>query len=906
MTLSQPQFTDPLTDAEQRVLELMARGLSDKEIAAELYISPMTVRGDHKQHIYDKLGLQSPNRNKKHALLRANEMGLLGGESDQLSPLEQLLSLPIRSEHNLPTDLTPFVGREVEIAEVARLIDDPDHRLITILASGGMGKTRIAIEIARHYIGQFRDGVFLVSLQSLSDPENIASEIASSVDFSLQRGDAKQQVLQFLANKHMLLVFDNFEHLLDGTSILADIMSRASDVTMLVSSRERLHLSAETVYALPQMACPMDILQDLLKFDAVRLLIQSAQHIKTDWQLTDDNLVDVFRITQLTQGMPLGILLAMSWLDMMPIAEIADEIQCDIDFLSADLRDLPDRHQSVRAIFNGTWNRLSEPEQSALAKISIFRGGFTREALQTVTGANLRVLHSLTNKSLIQMDETGRYSIHELLRQFAEEQFNQRDDVDDARDAHMRYYAAWYIREGSSERVTGPDRLKVINLLDRDFENIQLMWARAQELEALDLIIDVLSSVSLFRGNTPRQSKPNAKLISDLMAYLQTQPSWNEAQERLYMHVCGRYQPNVHDISGAEHESNIQRGLVIAEKYGELKRISEFKSALSRRAVNQKDDETAKRLYEEALSVAYRLNDYRAITVALMARGYYLILAEGDLQNGGIANSLEIMQHAQQNGDLGMMSHMAFNLALPYHVLDEWTEARKWADEALKLSKNADDHEKQFDVFLFLQYYNIVFMNFAEVKLYTQYMKELAQYRNVVIKNWLVNFREGLSHFIQGRYSIALDLMMPWYVYRKKVGNPDGLNGAARWKALCDSQLGNFSECITDLIYIVPYDLKFSWNSHLIIDCMIFLPMLQDQGDDRRSVELIAMFHEHPKALPISNQHPYVVELEAQLQNRLDEDTYQLAWGRGAQLDPMVVALALMEKFTAIYGKSAS
>ncbi len=220
-----------------------------------------------------------------------------------------------------------------------------------------------------------------------------------------QRRSAKQQVLDYLQQKRMLLLLDNFEHLVAGITFIADILNTAPIVQLLVTSRERLQLQEEQVYPIEGLSFPDKVVEDGVEdvevYTAVQLFLQSVQRVQPDFALQRSDLPHMAHICQLVGGMPLGIELAAGWLNMLPLAEIASEMQQSSDFLETELRDVPQRHRSIRIVFEASWQRLTLDEQVVFPQLSVFHGGFTRPAAQVVTGASLRLLGRLVSKSLL-------------------------------------------------------------------------------------------------------------------------------------------------------------------------------------------------------------------------------------------------------------------------------------------------------------------------------------------------------------------------------------------------------------------------------------------------------------------------------------------------------------------------
>lgn len=402
-------------------------------------------------------------------------------------------------KNNLPHQPTPFVGRETEITEVLRLLNDHDTRLVTLLAPGGMGKTRLALEVAAQFLipaitspAGLRNtvqGVYFVNLAPLTVTDRIVAVIAEAVGFQFYPGgEPKQQLLDYLREKTLLLILDNFEHLLDGVEIVGEILQTAAGVTLLATSRQRLNLRGETLYTLDGMDFPdWETPEDALQYSAVKLFMGSARRVNPGFDLHADDLRYVARICRLVQGMPLGIELAASWIDALTLHEIADEIEKSLDFLETDLRDMPERHRSLRAVFDYSWNLLTDEERKIFVPLAVFRGGFSRDAAHVVVGATLRQLTALVNKSLLKRDpESGDYSVHEMLRQYAEEKLESSGEANTVHAAHSRYYIEALI--GRTADLEGKDQLGAFKIADREVENGQMAWLWALTHHHFDLI----------------------------------------------------------------------------------------------------------------------------------------------------------------------------------------------------------------------------------------------------------------------------------------------------------------------------------------------------------------------------------------------------------------------------------
>jgi predicted ATPase/tetratricopeptide (TPR) repeat protein len=356
-----------------------------------------------------------------------------------------------------------------------------------------MGKTRLSLEAAARaaQTDQFTAGAYFVPLAGLTAADGIVSAIGQAIQFrAYSTGDPKTQLIDHLRPKAMLLVLDNFEHLLEGAELLSDILQAASGVKIIVTSRARLNLQEETVYRLEGMDfADWPNLVEALKDSVVKLFLQSAQRVEPEFELQPGDLGPLAKICRQLQGMPLGIILAATWVNVLSIEEIAVEIGRSLDFLETQQQNVPSRQRSLRSVFDYSWSLLSEDEREVMAKLSIFRGGFTRDAVQAVTGTSLRGLAALVNKSMLRRDPTGRYEIHELLRQYCQDRLESMPAVQVGLvNCHQDYYMGLLAHHGpdlSTER-----QLDTAALLKADLDNIDVAWesfiAQAQD-ETIDL-----------------------------------------------------------------------------------------------------------------------------------------------------------------------------------------------------------------------------------------------------------------------------------------------------------------------------------------------------------------------------------------------------------------------------------
>ena len=381
--------------------------------------------------------------------------------------------------NNLPTQLTPFIGRETELSTLKTLLTNAHNRLITLVAPGGMGKTRLALEVAEQIHLAYPQGIYFVALDRISPAERVAAAVAVALADVLpislaSQEDPQTRIVDYLRDKQVLLVLDNFEHVLEGALLAPAILAAAPRVQILATSRVKLNLTGEATFTLQGLRLDEAALE---KNSALQLFAQSARRIRPHFELAGDVLPAVTRICRLVEGMPLAIELAAAWIDTLSVDEIAAEIDKGIDILETEKRDVTTRQRSVRAVIESSWHQVDATTQDLLKRLSVFRGGVTRAAAQEAAGATLRGLSQLVDKALLRRDpDTGRYRLHELLRQYAAEQLALSADLERlAHETHARYFADFM----SACELRLHDRRQKAALfeIEADIDNIRQAWA---------------------------------------------------------------------------------------------------------------------------------------------------------------------------------------------------------------------------------------------------------------------------------------------------------------------------------------------------------------------------------------------------------------------------------------------
>jgi predicted ATPase/Tfp pilus assembly protein PilF/predicted Ser/Thr protein kinase len=525
--------------------------------------------------------------------------------------------------HNLPVQNTPFIGRDDELVEITKLLQAPETRLLTLLGPGGIGKTRLSLEVARQQFDHFANGVYFVPLAPHDSPDLIVPALAEALKFSFYGAESpRDQILNFLREKQLLLVMDNFEHLTSGASLIADILQAAPGIKVIASSRERLRLQSEWVYEVYGMKCPEAVISDDMNdYSAVKLFLQSARRVQPGFELNDGNCQDIGKITRMVEGLPLGIELAAAWLETLSPSEIVDEIERSLDFLETDLRDVPERQRSIRAVFEYSWNLLTNDERDAFTKLSVFRDGFTRHAGEKVAAASLRALTTLVNKSLLRRAPDGRYHVHELLRQYALEHLRASGELyEPTLDQHLAYYTA-FVKQRESE-VTGQNQRTALNEIDIEIENIRAAWGWAVERRKYAELNQILEPLNVFYVALGRFNE-GAELFSSLEEKLRAESPNDLLTWRTHMRLgwmygrMGRYE---------EGKTCIRRSLEVFRRLDDKMEIVESLIGLCYIAMMQGDYDDSVRYGDEALKLAEEMGSRQLINMIWAHQGYLAYL----------------------------------------------------------------------------------------------------------------------------------------------------------------------------------------------------------------------------------------------------------------------------------------
>jgi predicted ATPase/class 3 adenylate cyclase len=409
-----------------------------------------------------------------------------------------------RYKHNLPRQLTSFVGREREVSEVKELL--AGSRLLTLLGPGGTGKTRLMLQVGADVIDTYPDGVWLVELASLSDPEQLTSRVASVFNIQDQPGRTPLELLtNYLRNKDSLLLIDNVEHLVEESAILVEhLLLNCPKLKFLVTGREGLFIGGETTLQIPSLSLPVGefTAEVVCSSEAVQLFYERAQAVQPSFEVDDGNAPAVAEICRRLDGIPLALELAASKLRLLSVEQIAERLNDRFQLLTGGRRTALPRQQTLAALIDWSWNLLEAHEQTSLRRLSVFSGGWTLEAAEYVAGLDgidtFSAIDQLVNKSLViaeqQEDNRFRHRMLESIHQYARIKLLEAGEVERVRDRHAEYYANFAIR--ASEALMGADMLQWLGPVFQEIDNARS--ARDWALEGrLDLTVHMLGAIFL-------------------------------------------------------------------------------------------------------------------------------------------------------------------------------------------------------------------------------------------------------------------------------------------------------------------------------------------------------------------------------------------------------------------------
>lgn len=622
--------------------------------------------------------------------VRVLQIGREGELPDELPPLQPLLAT---HPTNLPDEPTPFIGREGEIEELTRLLREPQVRLVTLTGPGGTGKTRLALQAAGALLYDFQDGVFLASLAPLADPSLVPSAIATALEVK-EEGDAPlvETLAEHLLTKQLLLVLDNFEHLLDAGEVVSSLLERCRGLHMLVTSRIPLHLTRENEYPVAPLPVPdlerLPPFERLSQYDSVALFTQRAGAVRPGFAVTNENAPAVAEICSQLDGLPLAIELAAARIKLFPPQALLGRLSSRLTLLTGGARDRPTRQQTLRGTLDWSYSLLSEEEQACFWRLSVFAGGCTFEAAESVCNPDgsidvLEGLASLVDKSLLRQEgeEEPRFAMLETIREYAAERLQESSEADEICAAHARYFHN--LAQQAEPGLEGSGQAVWLPRLDAELPNIRaaVRWLldHGQDEQAVQTG-NALFFYWIVRGHY----RELLEWLEEVGARANSLPPAVRAWAHFGLATA---KIGLGDFVSAR--ADLEESIGVFRRLGDAKGLR--KSLLSLGLVTGTDaPEDGARALEESISLARERDPWTA-NAALLLLGNHM-LYQGRFPEARVRYE-EALQGARKRGDTFSTALLLMNLAEVARLQGDLNEARARVNEGLALAGGASTPE---------------------------------------------------------------------------------------------------------------------------------------------------------------------------------------------------------------------
>jgi predicted ATPase/Tfp pilus assembly protein PilF len=589
----------------------------------------------------------------------------------------------------MPMSSAPFVGRQRELDHIATLLADPACRLLTLLGPGGIGKSRLALRATENALREeaFRDGATLVELSAFTAAQQVVPGIAAAVGCHFHgHGEELAQLTDHLRGANLLLILDNFEHLMEAALLPADLLARCPDLTVLVTSREPLRLQLEHVLKVEGLCVPRAGVgtDEARRSDAVRLFLQRARQVRHDAPQLDADVPHIVRVCAFVEGSPLALELAAAWVRTMPVATVADEIAANLDLLTSEARDAPERHQSMRVVLAHSWTLLTDLDRNTLRRLSVFRGGFTADAAWRVAGAARPLLALLIEKSVLHAVDRDRLDFHPLVQAFALERLKEDPDEERrARALHARHYFEFVSEH--HQAFLSKDRRGEFAILERELENVRAAWEwGAKERWAAEL--HVASPLLRHAFDKRGQCQEGVRLFEQAVVALDT----GDATHRVAMGRIFIDQAHFHHYLGNHREAirRVHSGLKLLEGSGDLIDVRDGLNILGGATGRAGDYVEAKRIAEKSLAISRSLGDDRGITNS----SSYLALIEQMLGHyeAAEARCLRSLEQCRRSANRSQMLIVLKTYGGLLQAMGRSHEAIAMLEEALAITQETD------------------------------------------------------------------------------------------------------------------------------------------------------------------------------------------------------------------------
>jgi len=593
---------------------------------------------------------------------------------NKVQPLPVLPNPP----NNLPGFRPNLVGRKDDLLSIAEQLDLDQCRLLSLIGQGGIGKTSLALEAGFRLLADYPDGVYFISLAAVTSTDSVIPAIAIALGIVPERQQqTRTQLFSFLKNKQMLLILDNFEHLLPAALDLLEILEQAQKLKIMVTSHQRLNVREEYVFPVLELDYPREASdKNALSYSAVQLFLQTAQHVSPDFSF-EEHQVAIIRICRFVEGMPLGIELAAAWLHVISAEQIADEIERSLDVLAVNTRNIPIRQRSIRDTFDYSWNLLSQQERSLLLRLSVFIDSFDISSAQAVTGVHFPVLAALIDKSLIRRHSEDRYDFHEMIRRFIYEKLVEEGTAEDAERQLLSYFVQF--AEHAQRGLASFEEPMWLEKLDQELGNLRssMKWAVQHDIEAALKISSALLRYWQVRG-----------YFSEGIQWLKEGLAAASSDAHGAVRAKALYAAGVLCVSQSNYKEAVaylEESASIFQLTGEDLNAAYCLHYLGRAAFDQAVYDVALTYYQSGLEIGQRLGNRGFIGSLLQSIGS-VAMVKGEHDEAGrlFSEGLALLR------EFGSLSNVAVglnNLGAAKNNLGDTAEARKFYEEGLSISR---------------------------------------------------------------------------------------------------------------------------------------------------------------------------------------------------------------------------